>query len=213
MLNATFGPHLPESLYARLRGRRPELPPFVAAGWRDSMRAQLEGAGWGIRPSGNSANARWKMLRMADPGNYRKRSLAEWGLEERDPTNDRRLVEFCFSLPPEALLDGGVRRPALREALAGRVPDEVLDHRLRGQQMPDWYEQISGEEVLAFARQKAASGLASTVIDLEAVDRVARTWPVRGWEERPVIYLYRMQLLRTLAAASFADLVRSGALV
>lgn len=212
MLNATFGSRLPESLYARLRGRRPKLPPFVAAGWRESMRRQLESSGWDVSPPREAAERRWKMLRTADPGNYRKRSLAEWGIEERDPTNDRRLVEFCFSLPPEALLDGGVRRPALRRALAGRVPDSVLDQRLRGQQMPDWYEQIRGEEVQAFARAEAESGLAGSMIDLQAVNEVARAWPTSGWGERPVIYLYRMHLLRTLAAASFVSSVRRGGL-
>lgn len=212
MLNASFGSRLPESVYARLRGRRPELPPFVAAQWRDPMRRRLESAGWDVRPPRDSAERRWKMLRMADPGNYRKRSLAEWGVEERDPTNDRRLVEFCFSLPPEALLDGGVRRPALRRALAGRVPDGLPDQRLRGQQMPDWYEQISADEVRAFAKAEAESGLAGSVVDLEAVDRAARSWPTSGWGERPIFYLYRMHLLRSLAAARFVSAARSGGL-
>jgi asparagine synthase (glutamine-hydrolysing) len=212
MLNASFGSRLPEGLYARLRGRRPELPPFVAAGWRDSMRRRLESSGWDVRPPRGSAQRRWKYLRMVDPGNYRKRSLAEWGVEERDPTNDRRLVEFCFSLPPEALLDGGVRRPALRQALAGRVPDSVLDQRLRGQQMPDWYEQIRGDEVQAYARAQAQSGLAAPFIDLDAANEAALSWPTSGWGERPVIYRYRMYLLRTLAAASFVGSVRSGGL-
>jgi asparagine synthase (glutamine-hydrolysing) len=212
MLNASFGSWLPESLYARLRGRRPELPPFVAPAWQDAMRRQLEAADGDVRPPRDSAARRWKYLRTADPGNYRKRSLAEWGVEERDPTNDRRLVDFCFSLPPEALLDGGVRRPALRQALSGRVPASLLDQRLRGQQMPDWYEQIRGDEVRAFARDSAASGAAGSVIDLAAVNEAARTWPTSGWEDRPIIYLYRMQLLRTLAAAGFVGSVRSGGL-
>lgn len=212
ILNASFGSRLPESVYARLRGRRPQLPPFVAAGWRDPMRRRLESAGWDVRPPRDAAGRRLKMLRMADPGNFRKRGLAEWGVEERDPTNDRRLAEFCFSLPPEALLDGGVRRPALRRALAGRVPDAVLDQRLRGQQMPDWYEQITSEAVRAFARAEAESGLAGSLIDLEAVTEAARNWPTSGWGERPVIYLYRMHLLRSLAAARFVSSVRSGGL-
>jgi asparagine synthase (glutamine-hydrolysing) len=131
-------------------------------------------------------------------------------VEERDPTNDRRLVEFCFSLPPEALLDRGVRRPALRTALAGRVPASVIDQRLRGQQMADWYEQIRGEDVRAFARAEAASGLAGSVIDMAALEQTALSWPTSGWEERPLIYLYRMHLLRSLAAANFVSSVRSG---
>jgi asparagine synthase (glutamine-hydrolysing) len=212
ILNASFGSLLPEQIYARLRGRRQKLPPFLAAGWRDSMARRLESEAWDVRPARDSGERRWKMLRTADPGNYRKRSLAEWGIEERDPTNDRRLVEFCFSLPPEALLHCGVRRPALRRALEGRVPEAVLEQKLRGQQMPDWYEQIRGEEVQAFARAEAESGLAASVIDLESVAQAARSWPTSRWEERSIIYLYRMHLLRTLAAASFVSSVRSNRL-
>ncbi len=210
ILNGSFGSLVPEALYARLRGRRAELPPFVAPDRRDAMLRRLEKDGWAVRPARNSGERRWKFLRMTDPGNFRKRSLAQWGVEERDPTNDRRLVEFCFSLPPEALLEAGVRRPALRRALAGRVPGAVLDQRLRGQQMPDWYEQIRGEEVRAFARAESESGLAGSLIDLRAVAEAARDWPTSGWEERPIIYLYRMHLLRTLAASSFVSSVRSG---
>jgi asparagine synthase (glutamine-hydrolysing) len=212
MLNASFGSWLPESLYGALRRRRPVLPPFVAAAWREPMQQKLDRAGWGVRPARNSRDGRWKMLRMADPGNYRKRSLAEWGVEERDPTNDRRLVDFCFSLPPEALLDGGVRRPALRRALAGRVAPAVLDQRLRGQQMADWYQHIQAEEVRAYAQAEAESGLAGSVIDLDAAVEAARTWPTSGWEQRPVIYFYRMHLLRSLAAAHFVSSARSGGL-
>ena len=119
---------------------------------------------------------------------------------------------ILFSLPPEALLENGVRRPALRRALAGRVPEAVLDQQLRGYQMPDWYEQIRGEEVRAFAFAAAEPGLARSMIDLEATGAAARNWPTSGWEERPVIYRYRMQLLRSLAAASFVNSVRSGGL-
>jgi asparagine synthase (glutamine-hydrolysing) len=212
MLNGSFGPWLPESLYARLRARRPEPPRFVAAPWREAMRRGLEMEGWAIAPPRDAPARRWTMLRTADPGSYRKRSLAEWGVEERDPTNDRRLVDFCFSLPPEALLDGGMRRPALRHALAGRVPTAVLEQRLRGYQMPDWYEQVRGDEVRAFARAEAESGRAGSIVDFEAVEAVARSWPTSGWEERPVVYLYRMHLLRTLAAASFVNSVRNARL-
>jgi len=67
-------------------------------------------------------------------------------------------------------------------------------------------------EVGGLLRAEAESGLAGSMIDLQAVNEVARAWPTSGWGERPVIYLYRMHLLRTLAAASFVSSVRRGGL-
>ena len=212
ILDASFGSWLPDRLYARLRGRTPQLSPLLAGPWRGPMARELRRNGWPVRPPRNAPERRLQMLRMADPGNFRKRTLAEWGVEERDPTNDRRLVEFCFSLPPEALLDAGVRRPALRRALAGRVPEAVLDQRLRGYQMADWYEQIQGDDVKAAAQSVTKEGHAGSVIDLDLLQAEARSWPTEGWEERPIVYRYRMELLRVLAAAEFTTAVRSGAL-
>jgi asparagine synthase (glutamine-hydrolysing) len=212
LLNASFGPWLPERLYARLRRRRPEPPAFVAPQWRGKMRRELETAGWSLGPPRDGAARRSALLRMVDPGSFRKRALAEWGVEERDPTNDRRLVEFCLSLPPEALLREGIRRPALRRALAGRVPAAVLDQKLRGYQMPDWYEQIQGEEVRSFARAAAEPRLAAAMIDLDSVEAAAWCWPTSGWEQRAIVYRYRMELLRALAAASFVNGFRNRSL-
>lgn len=47
------------------------------------------------------------------------------GVEPRDPFLDRRLVAFCLSLPPEQRLRGGWPKAILRQAMAGRIPDQV----------------------------------------------------------------------------------------
>jgi len=47
------------------------------------------------------------------------------GIEVRHPFLDRRLFEFVFSLPPEHLIRLGERKPVLRRALAGILPDAV----------------------------------------------------------------------------------------
>ena len=36
-------------------------------------------------------------------GNYNKGTLAGWGIDVRDPTADRRLVEFCLTVPLETI--------------------------------------------------------------------------------------------------------------
>jgi asparagine synthase (glutamine-hydrolysing) len=54
------------------------------------------------------------------------RAAARWGVEPRDPYLDRRVVEFCVTLPGAQRLDQGWPKPILRRAMKGRLPDSVL---------------------------------------------------------------------------------------
>ncbi|OYW78394.1 MAG: hypothetical protein B7Z26_09850, partial [Asticcacaulis sp. 32-58-5] len=47
------------------------------------------------------------------------------GLEARFPFFDKRVVEFCLSLPSEAKLDQGHVRLILRQAMEGVLPPKV----------------------------------------------------------------------------------------
>jgi hypothetical protein len=52
--------------------------------------------------------------------------LARFGIDTRDTTGDRRLIDLCMHLPREIYLDPGrVRRPYHR-AFAGRFPFDCL---------------------------------------------------------------------------------------
>ena len=53
------------------------------------------------------------------------RIAAAMAIEPRDPFADRRLIEFCTSLPEEQFEDGGWPKIILRRASAGLVPDPV----------------------------------------------------------------------------------------
>jgi len=63
-----------------------------------------------------------------------------WSLEGRSPLLDHELMEFAASLPHEMKLRRSQKKVALREAMRGRVPDEILDAPKRGFQPPlaDW---------------------------------------------------------------------------
>jgi asparagine synthase (glutamine-hydrolysing) len=62
---------------------------------------------------------------------------AEFGLEVRDPTADRRVIEFCLRVPEAQFRLHGQDRLLLRRAMAGRMPPEVLQTTLRGRQAAD----------------------------------------------------------------------------
>lgn len=53
------------------------------------------------------------------------RAAAAFGIELRHPFWDRRLVEFCFGLPPEQKLNHGLSRTIMRRALTPLLPQEI----------------------------------------------------------------------------------------
>lgn len=64
---------------------------------------------------------------------------AAYGLDVRDPTADARVLAFAFSVPDRIFIDPetGLDRWLIREAMKGRLADEVRLNRKRGRQSSD----------------------------------------------------------------------------
>src|SRR5439155_11182972 len=106
-------------------------------------RARAHGGDFTFRPWRDGIALRLASINWIDPGNYNKGTLGGWGIDVRDPTADRRLIEFCLSVPTEQFFRGGVLRALGRDALADRVPPEVLNETRRGLQAADWHEGVT----------------------------------------------------------------------
>lgn len=62
---------------------------------------------------------------------------------ERDPTMDKRVIEFCLSVPEDQYVRYGRERNLIRRAMAGIVPDKVrLNETVRGVQGADWAQRL-----------------------------------------------------------------------
>ncbi len=61
----------------------------------------------------------------------------QWGLEYRDPTADRRLLETLLRYPQAAFRAGGRPRGLARELSRGLLPDPVRLRSTQGAQMPE----------------------------------------------------------------------------
>ena len=59
-----------------------------------------------------------------------------YSLEARSPLLDHDFMQLAASLPPEMKVRGTTRKIALRAALRGRVPDEILDGPKQGFEVP-----------------------------------------------------------------------------
>ena len=71
-----------------------------------------------------------------------KDSLA-YGIIKRDPSKDKRIMEFCLSIPSEAYVHEGEERYLIRSSMVGILPEEIRTNwRNRGIQSADWVERL-----------------------------------------------------------------------
>jgi asparagine synthase (glutamine-hydrolysing) len=209
-----LGPFLPAPLWraiARLRGGGGKITDYCAisdeavGAFRIEERAAARGADLSYRPRRDPVETRLWALRRVDMGNYNKGALAGWGIETRDPTADRRLVEYCLTVPADQYLRNGVRRALARAAFADRLPEALLKERRKGYQAADWHEGLSagrgelGDEL----GRIAACDEARSAIDTERLRRLTADWPASGWDESAATRQYRLVLLRAVSVGHF----------
>ena len=156
------------------------------------------------RPSADAFAIRLRALQRVDIGNFGKGALAGWGLDIRDPTADRRLIEFALALPVEHFLAGGTARGLARQGLADRLPRAVLEEHRRGYQGAGWHEDLTErrsqlrDEVAAIANCPEATA----ILDMPRLQALVAEWPA-SWEDPGVESLYRARLLPAIAAGHF----------
>jgi len=207
VLNRSFGHFLPRALYSlalRASGREAKSTfdiPFLRTPYREQAEADLGAELGELRPPRSFFEYRREMVLRRDDGS--KISQARWGIDTRDPTSDRRLVEFCFSLPVEALIAPGKARPLFEAAMSDRIAPQVLSSLLRGYQAADWHETITKSEVSERFNRYKQHDLVGELLDVDHVQSMIDRWPSSGWEDRKTMSLYRNELLGVLSLADF----------
>jgi asparagine synthase (glutamine-hydrolysing) len=212
---ATFGPFISPALWRWLsrtfRGIDQDVRRYTAV--NDELltsldlpeRARRSDLDFSYRPWRDGFSMRLWVLRRVDMGNYNKGVLGGWGIDQRDPTADRHLIEFCLSVPTEQFLSRGVTRSLARRALSDRLPDVVLGERRKGLQAVDWHEGLTA------ARGQAAEEIerlascqpAATMLDLPRLRALVEDWPTGGWEGEAIVQRYRLALLRGISIGHF----------
>lgn len=210
VLANSFGPWLPAPLWnlvapLSLIGKAAGHSALHPGRRMEVARRRSETGAMLSRPPRNSFSEVVKGLAEYDFGHFRKGALAGWGIDERDPTGDRRLIEFCLSLPIDMLLKDGIRRPLAKAALSDRLPAAVLEERSKGYQASDWHEGLTRDRlgVAALIEEIASDAEAASVIDVDALRAWEAAWPNSGWEQLSVMARYRTALLQALSAGHF----------
>ena len=209
-----LGPFVPVPVWqaiARLRGKGRKLSDYSAISpeavhaFRIAERAADRGLDPSYRPRRDPLETRLWVLRRVDGGNYNKGNLGGWGIDMRDPTGDRRLVEFCLTVPTDQYLRQGVRRALARTAFADRLPARIVDERLKGYQAADWHEGlVEGQGQLGEELGRiGACGEAAATVDHQALRGLAESLPAGGWHKPDTVQRYRLALLRGISAGHF----------
>jgi asparagine synthase (glutamine-hydrolysing) len=128
-----------------------------------------------IRTNSSYAD-RLALLRNYDFGNYNKGVLAECGVDTRHPLLDRRAVEFSLRVPPQEFFRGGRSRSLARRALAGRLPEKILQMKDRGYQAADWHKRVSRNELSAMVEEIASSNAAQQLLDTRRLRQTIDDW-------------------------------------
>ena len=211
----SFGPWIPSGLWRGIRRHFNRIAPHIeeytalSPEWLKSfdLESRAEGLAFDptFRPPKNSFLARVRAFRRVDAGAYFKGSLGGAGIDIRDPTADRRLVEFCLSLPVEQNLSNGVPRALAISAFSDRLPQEVLWSRQKGFQAIDWHEGATAalpqiaEEIERLALHESAA----RILDIPRLRKLIADWPTDGWERNDIAMSYRSALLRGISAGHF----------
>ncbi|MBO7747800.1 asparagine synthetase B [Paenibacillus sp. MWE-103] len=95
-----------------------------------------------------------------------------YGVIERDPTNDPRVIRFCLSLPLNQFVQNGMDRALVRRSMNGLLPDAVrLNQRTRGVQGSDWVHRILPQwnSFAAEIDELCSNGLVSQYLNIDRV--------------------------------------------
>ena len=176
---------------------------FVAPHWR----ARIAAEGNAEREHLSPGAERLRLIGLSDPGVWRRGALADAGIDERDATADRALIEWSLRLPVGQLVGGGELRPLAKRALGDRLGPEVLAARQRGVQSSDWATRIDArvaEELLEQVRGVAA---AADLLDLDAMAAAIAHWPRSGIDAGANVAIYYHHLVYALGTGLFLAMI------
>jgi asparagine synthase (glutamine-hydrolysing) len=178
--------------------------PDIAAEYRLRERAM---AGF-FGAENSTAAVRRSLCAYYDPGLGNGVAAANWQVEQRDPTQDKRIFEFCFGIPIEQYLVGGQSRSLIRRAMQGRLPNSTLRRTTRGLQSADWYLTVGAArpQLSAELTRIERSPLARRIVDTAKLRTLLDTWPTSGYHTSEVSDVWHLALTRGIAAGSFLAL-------
>ncbi|MDN3954787.1 asparagine synthase-related protein [Sporolactobacillus laevolacticus] len=104
---------------------------------------------------------------------YGKLSL-RYGVKDRDPSNDLRVIRYCLSVPSEQVVRNGIDRALIRRSTENLLPDSIrLNQRSRGIQGADIIHRMAPHwnEWLVELHKMKGDSLITDLINHETIDQ------------------------------------------
>jgi asparagine synthase (glutamine-hydrolysing) len=165
---------------------------------RDELRSERE-----MHLRGLSQPLYQLTLEMAD------KSARAFGVEPRYPFFDRRLIEFCVSVPEDRKFAGGWPRALFRRAMEGYLPREVQWRSSKGNLSPNFDRgmRAADSEGPGLPGATRTSPLAKYV-DVAKLDETAASYrkgATRGWRNPEALVLFRAAILNEWLSGSWRN--------
>ncbi len=212
-------PLLPTGLLSRWqrRGARVTAPsPLIPVQW-DNVAAQALFARNAGAFTPLHRVRRWQewhdlLMRSRDPGPLNAAANAGYGVDRRDPTSDRRVLEYCLSLSEDRYLRNGRTKDVFRRAFATRIPPEILDNAARGTQTADWKQILLKAQpaLQAELAHQARIGACTDLIDVAGLKTLADTLAAADPADWGSVQRHYLKLVRGLSTGLFTRRAAGG---
>jgi asparagine synthase (glutamine-hydrolysing) len=149
---------------------------------------------------------RWMTQRFAQQADAEAAFAALTGVEERDPTADRRLLEVALRQPEWVRRHDGISRAVARGAMADRLPAEIIQRTRLGAQAPDWLDVMTAfrSELTSELDACKQHAMSRELIDTERLQGLVDRWPDRrAAADARVVLEYRLALPRALLVSRY----------
>jgi asparagine synthase (glutamine-hydrolysing) len=174
-----------------------DLNGLMKNGGHDPLFRQLKGSRQVrfaiIKPGVSQVGSRWQ----SDGSDY--------GIEVRDPTSDKDVMELCISIPDNYYRSGNIDRFLLRKSMEDFLPPSVLLNFTRGQQASDlvWRIRDNYNELDQLLKKVSRSEKANSITDIPQMRKILMD--TQTLVNREILGETVTTLLRGMAVALFID--------
>ncbi|WP_026672547.1 asparagine synthase-related protein [Alkalihalobacterium bogoriense] len=128
------------------------------------------------------------------------------GVWKRDPTNDKRVIQFCLSVPEEQYVQDGIDRALIRRATEHYLPNRIrLNQKNRGVQGTDWLHRMKPhwEKFLVEVDELKEDEELFKYVNAKVIEQARENIATREFDSNDAVNTHIKLLMRTIILSRF----------